>query len=78
MTNQQKSIEDLFKIYYQTLDDMRENILKQEYSIRETMIVFDKDLKHLISNLSKFSLLEFYHDEVNIKKSISDLSEKLD
>jgi len=31
VAKQQKNIEDLFKIYYETLDAMRENILKQEY-----------------------------------------------
>ena len=68
----------MFKIYYENLDAMRENILKQEYSIRDTMTEFDKELKQVIANLSKFSLLEFYHDEVNIKKSISNLQSKLD
>ena len=68
----------MFKIYYENLDAMRENILKQEYSIRDTMTEFDKELKQVIANLSKFSLLEFYHDEVNIKKSISNLQSKLE
>lgn len=31
VAKQQNNIEDLFKIYYETLDAMRENILKQEY-----------------------------------------------
>ena len=42
------------------------------------MSSFDKELKYLISSLSKFSLLEFYHDEENIKKSISSLQNKLE
>lgn len=78
VTKQQKDIEDLFKIYYSTLDTMRGDILKQEYSIRQTMASFDSELKNLVSNLSKNSLLEFYHDEVNIKKSISSLQNKLE
>ena len=57
---------------------MREDILKQEYSIRNTMSSFDSELKSLVSNLSKNSLLEFYHDEVNIKKNISNLQNKLE
>jgi len=42
------------------------------------MVEFDKELKHMVSNLSKFSLLEFYHDEVNIKKNIQNIEQKLD
>jgi hypothetical protein len=42
------------------------------------MSSFDNELKYLVSSLSKFSLLEFYHDEGNIKKSISNLQNKLE
>ena len=42
------------------------------------MSSFDNELKYMVSNLSKFSLLEFYHDEENIKKNISNLQNKLE
>lgn len=39
---------------------------------------FEQDLKDLVSQLSKYSLLEFYHDQNEIKSSISRLSSSLE
>jgi len=39
------------------------------------MEVFEKNMKGLISNLSQYSLLEFYHEESHIRKSIRSLGE---
>lgn len=33
----QERIESLFKVYYDTLDDLRNQYLGQEYSLRQTM-----------------------------------------
>jgi hypothetical protein len=42
------------------------------------MDTFERNMKGLISNLRQYSLLEFYHEESHIKKSIRSLSEQLE
>lgn len=44
----------------------------------EKMSVFESKLKELTSQLSKFSLVEFYHDEAKIKSSITKLGTGLE
>jgi hypothetical protein len=41
----QKSMEELFNYYYNTLDSIRNEILAEEYKLRDKMNVFETELK---------------------------------
>jgi hypothetical protein len=41
LDHHQDSIEDLFKVYYDTLDELRYNYLGQEYSLKNNMDTFE-------------------------------------
>jgi len=49
-------------MFYDTLDKMRNDMLKQEYEMREKMDVFENKTKTLVSKLQTYSLVEFYHE----------------
>ena len=68
----------MFKIYYDTLDNLRFQLLGQEYEYRSKMESFEKNVKKLVSYLKNFSLIEFYHEEKSINKQMKDLTGKLD
>ena len=42
-------------------------MLKEEYSMLDRMAQSEKKLKEMTEKLSKFSLVEFYHEEKQIK-----------
>ena len=63
LDNHQFQVEEIFKIYYDTLDTIRADMLQQEYTLREQMDSFEKKTKRLVSDLSKFSTIEFFHEE---------------
>lgn len=44
----QAKVEDLLQIYYDTLDNIRYEILDQEYSLRKQMDNFERDTKKLV------------------------------
>lgn len=74
----QSSIEELFNYYYDTLDAIRGEVLQEEYKLRGQMNTFESDLKKLTSNLQKYSLIEFYHEEIELKRRISTMASGLE
>jgi hypothetical protein len=53
-------------------------MLHQEYSMLDKMGQFETKMKELTAKLSKFSLIEFYHEETQIKGLINKLGAGLD
>ena len=74
----QGRIEELFKFYYDTLDGIRKEVLSEEYRLRDVMIGFEAQLKTLTQNLHKYSLIEFYHEEAELKKTIAKMGAGLE
>ena len=50
---------------------MRNEYLQEEYKMRDQMNYFEKNLKELVNDLHKYSLIEFYHNEIELQKKIS-------
>jgi excinuclease UvrABC helicase subunit UvrB len=61
--NHLDKIEEVFQIYYETLDDLRNKLLKEEYEYIEKMDSLENRLKKMVGNLKNFSVMEFYHEE---------------
>lgn len=55
-------IESVFKIYYDTLDDLRNKLLGEEYDYLDKMSGIENRLKKLVSNMKNYSVMEFYHE----------------
>ncbi len=66
----QESIEKLFKVYYDTLDEMRNMYLGQEYQLRETMDKYEGTIQGLMRDIKKYNYIEFYHEENYIRENI--------
>lgn len=62
----QERIESLFKVYYDTLDGLRNQYLGQEYSLRETMDSYERQIQSLMRDIRKFNYIEFYHEQYNL------------
>lgn len=60
---QQNGIEKIFKIYYDILDTLRNDILGTEYKLREQMDTFEGLTRKVVGNMKKYSVIEFYHEE---------------
>jgi hypothetical protein len=46
--------------------------------LRNKMTTFENDLKQLTANLHKYSLIEFYHEEFDLKQNIKKMSDGLE
>jgi hypothetical protein len=53
-------------------------VLSEEYKLRNQMNTFEADLKTLTKNLHKYSLIEFYHEEKELKHKILEMSRSLE
>lgn len=49
-------------MYYDTLDDLRNQYLGQEYSLRQTMDSYERQIQSLMRDIRKFNYIEFYHE----------------
>lgn len=78
MKTNQRSVEEFFKLYYDTLDTLRCEYLREEYSYRGKMATFEKELRSLIAQLQRSSMAEFYYDERELKDRIESLDQNLD
>ena len=65
-------------MYYDTLDQIRSDMLSQEYRLRASMDHFEAKTKRLVGDLSNYSTVEFFHEEDYLKKEISNLRDSLD
>ena len=50
-------------MFYDALDTMRNDMLQQEYEMREKMDIFEQKTRALVSKLQTYSLVEFYHEQ---------------
>ena len=78
LDSHQFKVESIFQIYYDTLDRIRSDMLEQEYRLRASMDQFEAKTKRLVGDLSKFSTIEFYHEEKELQQEITKLKESLD
>ena len=72
------NVESIFKMFYDTLDNLRNNMLSQEYEMRRKIDVFETRTKALVNKLRTFSLVEFFHDEAKLNDNMKTLKESLD
>ncbi len=77
LDHHQDSIEDLFKVYYDTLDELRYNYLGQEYSLKNNMDTFEQQIASLMEDVRKYNYIEFYHEQINIQKQIRGIRQNL-
>lgn len=77
LDSHQAKMEDLFKIYYDTIDAIRHDYLEQEYTMRAKMDYFERDVKKLMSNLSGYSLIEYYLEKDELNEQVSLLFDQL-
>jgi len=78
LDSHQYNIESIFQMYYDTLDTIRGEMLSQEYRLRHSMDNFESKTKSLVTALSKYSTIEFYHEEKHLQKEIEKLTDSLD
>lgn len=78
MDDHQFKVEEIFKLFYDTLDTIRNDMLSQEYQFRNKMDNFENETKRLVQSLSTYSLLEFFHEEEQLKEKIDKLRRGLD
>ena len=74
----QNMLEDYTRIYYDTLDRLRETILEKEYSIGKEMEEYEKRLKKTLDLVQGYSVIEFYYESGDLKKQVRKLVEDLD
>ena len=74
----QSTIEQLFNFYYETLDSIRGDLLSEEYKLRNQITTFEKEMKQMTNKLQNYSLIEFYHEESELKQKISSLANGLE
>jgi hypothetical protein len=68
LDHHQERIENLFKVYYDTLDNLRSQYLGQEYQLRQSMDSFEQSIAELMNDVKKYNYIEFYHEQINIQK----------
>ena len=78
LDSHQHKVEKIFKMFYDALDEMRNDMLKQEYEMRAKMDLFESQLKSLVTKLQTYSLIEFFHEEKNLGDRIDRLKSSLD
>ena len=69
----QHKVENIFKIFYDALDKMREDMLRNEYTMRDKMDNFEYMTRSLIKKMQTYSLIEFYHEEQSMHDRIDEL-----
>ena len=78
LTTHQKRIEEFFTIYYDTLDSVRKESLKQEYLIRGQLEHFETVMKKLLNKAQGLSMVEFFHEQHEIKDQVLKLKSMID
>lgn len=77
LDNHQDQIESLFKVYYETLDEMRNHYLQQEYQLRDQMDKYEETIQSLLSDLRKYNFIELYHEQNYIKEQVKNITKDL-
>lgn len=73
----QERIEKLFKVYYNTLDDLRNQYLGEEYKMRAIMDNYETNIQRLMQDIKQYNFIEFYHEQYNIQQQIRGMKENL-
>lgn len=58
----QNTIEDFFRIFTETVDQHRQEVLKEEYLVSEKMEHFERRMKSLLHRTQNYSMVEFYFE----------------
>ena len=70
LNTQQKYIEEIYKVYYDTLDEMRNDMLGEEYKLRKRIAEFETQTRKFTSNMENYSIYEFYTDQAGLEEQI--------
>jgi hypothetical protein len=60
-------LEKYMKIYYDTLDDLRSKILREEYKIDEQLEEYEHRMKKTLDLVQNYSVIEFYYEKAALK-----------
>ena len=58
----QEKMENIFKVYYDKIDEMRFKVLEQEYKLRDNMDYFEHNIQNILRDIKKYNYIEFYHE----------------
>jgi hypothetical protein len=64
-------------VYYDTLDELRYQMLGQEYKLRDNMDYFEKTIKVLMKDIKGYNFIEFYHEQHSLLGKIKDIKDSL-
>ena len=56
-------MESVFKVYYDALDNMRHEMLGEEYDYLEKMDGLETRLTKVVNSMKKYNVMEFFHEE---------------
>jgi vacuolar-type H+-ATPase subunit E/Vma4 len=62
LNTQQQGIESIFKIYYDALDSIRNEMLGEEYKLRTQIADFENKTRKFVKTMENYSVYEFYTD----------------
>ena len=71
--NHQNTIEDFLKIFTDTIENYRNEVLREEYQRSQQMDDFENKMKSLLNKTQNYSAVEFYFEQYNIQKEIKQL-----
>jgi hypothetical protein len=63
LLQQQNKVEELFEVFYKTLDEERNRILKNEYELRSQMDEFEDSMKMLLFKSQRYTTSEFFFEK---------------
>lgn len=78
LVNHQGTIEELFGIFYETLDAERKKILEEEYAMRFKMDSFEEKLKGLLDRTHSYTTTEFFHERFEIQNTIRSMRQTIE
>jgi len=70
-------MEKVFKFYYDTLDELRQDILGQEYYLKDQMDSFEERIGGLLRDIKSYNMIEFYHEHESMRAQVSNIRESL-
>lgn len=71
-------MEKVFKVYYDALDDMRAEMLGEEYQYLEKMDSLEHRLDKVVSIMKKYNVMEFFHEERELNQQLDTFRNDLD
>lgn len=77
LNTQQKGVEDIFKVYYEALDELRYDMLGDEYRLRKQLSDFEGLTRNFVNAMETYSIYEFYTDQDGLEEQMQKLEESL-